>query len=83
MSKNTLDNDTRDELMTLTPVELKQRIYLSNKAMQEVQEELEANPEYQALKENLKALSSGKREVFARQRAIIKYALELINLAPI
>jgi hypothetical protein len=48
-------------------------------AIKQAQDELEANPMFQELKENLKALSSGMREVKQFQNAVIQYSLSLIE----
>lgn len=57
---------------------LPQVITNAEQAMQQVQQELEANPKYQELKDSLAALTAGKREVYARQRAIIAYCLHIL-----
>lgn len=43
------------------------------------QDELDANPKYQELKANLKAVSEAHREVKKFQNAIIQYSLSLIE----
>jgi len=71
--------DTVEELEKLDSDILKERIANAAQAMQAVRDELEANPKYQELKENLKALTSGKKEVDKRQKAIIKFCLHLLE----
>jgi hypothetical protein len=48
-------------------------------SMKTAQDELDKNEQYQELKEKVKAMGAGKREVFARQKAKIAYALEMIS----
>jgi len=79
MKKEQLDIDTRDELDKLDSLQAKERIFQALEAKRQVKEELDANPQYQALKENLKAISEGKRETDKRQNSIIKYLLEKLN----
>ncbi len=50
-------------------------------AVKQAQDELEANSAYEELKENLKALSAGMKEVKKRQRAIVAYSLHLLEEA--
>lgn len=71
--------ETVKELEALDTLKVEDRIVAANQAMQLVEDELEANPKYQEIKENLKALQSGKREVNKRQKAVIKYCLHLIE----
>lgn len=75
-----LGKETVEELQALSIPDLKQRVVDANSAMKQVEEELEANPKYQELKENLKALREGKKEVNKRQRAIIKYSLHELDV---
>jgi beta-phosphoglucomutase-like phosphatase (HAD superfamily) len=74
-----LGKETSDELMSFSPDQLKARIISAETAMKQAIEELEANPKYQELKESLKALSSGLRDVKKRQNAVIQYALHLLG----
>ena len=72
--------ETVKELEALTVrSDLEDKIVVANQSMQLAEDELEANPKYQELKESLKALNAGKREVDKRQRAIIKFCLHLIE----
>ena len=77
--KKALDDSTIEALDSADAAELKNRITLAAQAMQKVKDELEANEEYQNLKESLAAVTAGKKEVDKRQKAIIKYALHLLE----
>jgi len=57
------------------------QITISNaaQAIRQAEDELEANPKYQELKESLKAVSEGLREVKKFQNAVIQYSLSLIE----
>lgn len=59
--------------------DLKASITNAAQSIKATQEELEANPVYQDLKENLKAASEGLREVKKRQNAIIQYSLHVLE----
>lgn len=74
-----LDKDTVVELEAMDAEALKQRVLQANQAMDQVERELEANPEYQDLKESLKAITLGKKEVFKRQNSIIAVCLATIE----
>ena len=67
------------ELNGLAEIELKSKIVAAEIAMKEATEELESNPIFIELKENLKALSSGLKEVKKHQNAQIAYILHLIE----
>jgi hypothetical protein len=69
--------DTIQELNALSPEDLKTAIVNANQAIKQAVEELEGNPVYQEIKENLKALSAGLKEVKKRQNSIIQYSLHL------
>ena len=71
--------DTAKELEAMSPEQLKERIVNAESAMKQVADELEANPKYQEIKENKKALELGKKEVNARQKAIIALALHHLS----
>jgi hypothetical protein len=77
--ERTLGKDTIADLNAVPVDMLKAHIVASEQSMKAAKEELEANPQYQELRENLKALSQGLREVNTRQRAIIQYCLHLIE----
>lgn len=55
------------------------RITVAQGAIKQAQEELEANPKYQELKESMKALQSSMNEVKKRQNAITAYCLHLLE----
>ena len=75
----TLDKDTLVEMEALDLEGLRSSIIASENAMRQVQMELDANEEYQALLESKKAMESAKKEVDKRQRAKIGYALHLLE----
>jgi len=74
-----LGEDTVSELTAMDVPALKKRIVEAASAMEQVANELEANPEYQELKESLKAVTEGKCEVFKRQKSLITVAHSLIG----
>jgi len=74
-----LGKDLVDSLISQSPEELKSSVAQSAGAIKEASEALEANPSYQQLKESLKALSQGLREVKQFQNAKIQYALHLLE----
>ena len=74
-----LGQDTVNEMSALSQIELRTIIVEANQAMQIVKDELEENEKYQELKESIKAISSGKKEVDKRQKARIDYALRLMT----
>jgi len=76
---NNLDLDTVKELESLDSFGLKNKIAQANEAMRSISEELESNPKYAALREDLKSLSMGKRDVDKRQKSVILVALNLLN----
>lgn len=76
---NALGKDTTAELEGLDSEALRKRIVGAQDAMKKVQEELDANPDYQELKANKKALEEGKRDVNKRQRAITALCLHLLE----
>lgn len=81
-----LGSDTVEEMNTMFEDDLKKTVVEANTAMKTVEEELKKNAEYQGLKEDLKALTAGKREVDKRQKARIAYSLhrleEMGKMAP-
>jgi len=74
-----LGKETMSELEALDVSMLKDHIVASEHAIMEAQRELEANPKYQEIKESLKALSEGLRDVKKRQNAMIRYNLSLLE----
>jgi len=71
--------ETAKELETLGEVALKEKIAHAASSIKQAEEELEANPSYQEIKENLKALTEGMKEVRKRQSAIIHYCLHILE----
>ena len=76
---NAIGTETAGEMGQMSHEQLKQEIYKANQAMKEVQDELDANQEYQALLQGKKDMEAGKREVNKRQNAKIQYALHIIE----
>lgn len=74
-----LDVETVKELEALDEQELKKRIVDANQSMQQVADELEANEEYQELKESIKAMTAGVKEVNKRQNSIITVCLAQLS----
>lgn len=77
--KDKIGKDKVSELEAMSADQLKQVIYEANDAMRIVQDELDANPAYQELLENKKAIESTKRDIFTTQRAVIAYSLQLMD----
>lgn len=73
-----LDVETVKEIEALNGEALKQRIVQANQAMEQAERELEENPNYQELKESLKAVTAGMKEVRKRQNSVI--CVSLANL---
>lgn len=76
-----LDGETIKELEALSAEELKQRIVQANQSMDQAERELEENPEYQNLKESLKAVTAGLKELRKRQNSVITVALHSLEAA--
>lgn len=74
-----LGKATIEELDKFSEADLKKRVVEANQAMKQVADELEANEKYQELKRSKSALEQGKKDVNARQNAIIKYCLHLLE----
>lgn len=68
-----------EELEALNPGELEQHIVQAEKSMSAAHEELEANPKYQDLKEQLSACTQGKKDVNKQQKAVISVCLALLE----
>lgn len=68
-----------DELQGLDDAALKNAIVTAETAMKQARDELEANPKYQELKENLKALSAGLKDVKKHQNAVIEFSLHILE----
>lgn len=69
--------DVLRELEGMAVPEINKRIAQANQAIAETKSELEANDAYASAKNDCKLLSSGFREVKARQNAIIAVAVKL------
>lgn len=65
------------ELEAMEVADLNKRIAQANQAISDTKAELNENTEYTQAKEDVKLLSSGFREVKARQNAIIAVAVQL------
>lgn len=76
----TLGTDTIKEMEAMSPETLKKRIVEASEAMADAADKLEANSNYQRLRDDLKALSQGKRDLDKRQKAVILVALSLLNM---
>jgi hypothetical protein len=74
-----LDVETVKEIEALDSAALKKRVVEANQAMKQVADELEANEEYQELKESVKAMEAGKKEVNKRQNSIITVCLNVLE----
>lgn len=70
---------TMAEFEALSVEQLTNRIILAEQSMETISKELDENVMYQELKEQKKALESGKREVFKFQKAVIAYVLYLLE----
>lgn len=74
-----LGKEMMGELEALPVEVLKDTLVNAEHAINEAVRELEANPKFQELKDSLKAISEGLREVKKRQTAIIQYSLSLLE----
>lgn len=74
-----LGKETMADLESLSMEVLKDRLVAAESSIKQAIDELEANPKYQEIKDSLKALSEGLREVKKRQNAIIQYSLSLME----
>lgn len=74
-----LGPETISNLDAMDSLDLRDRVVAADAAIKQASDELEANPIYQELKENLKALSSGLSEVKKRQNAVVQYSLHLLE----
>jgi hypothetical protein len=70
-----LDEDTVNELNSADTEELKRRLIQSEQSIKQAREEMEANPLYQKLKEDMSVFRQGFNEVKKRQNCIIQYSL--------
>lgn len=69
--------DILKELEAMAVPELDKRIAQANQSISETKAELDENEKYQELKESLKAVTAGFREVKGRQNAIIAICVKL------
>lgn len=74
-----LGAETVKEMEGMDEAALKKRIVEANEAMRQAEDELEALPGYQEAKADIYLLSSGKREINKRQKAVICVALNLLH----
>lgn len=74
-----LGKELISELEALSTDQLKARIASAEGAVKTARDELDANAEFQELKESLKAVSAGMREVTSRQRKIVEFSLHLLE----
>lgn len=74
-----LGKDTVTEMNAMSEEDLRQVIVQANSSMKEAKDKLDANPEYQQAKADLSLLQSSKKEVDARQKAKIEYALTRLS----
>lgn len=68
-----------NDLNNISNEDLKTVIVEASQSIKQATEALEANPAFQELKESLKALSAGLKDVKKRQNAIIQYSLHLTS----
>lgn len=78
-AKKKLGVNFAEEMKVMTEDQLKALIVQANVSMQEAAEQLHANPKYIALVEALNEVKLAKKEVDSRQKAIIAYAVSLIQ----
>lgn len=74
-----LGKDTLAEIDAQPVDALKDTLVSAEHSIMEAARELESNEKYQEIKESLKVLSSGLREVKGRQNAIIAYVLHRLE----
>lgn len=67
------------ELESLSPEDLREKIVTAEGAVKQAGDELDANSAYQELKESKKAMEEGMKAVKKRQKAITLFALHLIE----
>ena len=70
-----LDGDTLENLNKMSQEELNTSVITSEQSIREAKNELDENPNYVHLKEDLKALRGGFNDLKKRQTAIINYSL--------
>lgn len=77
--KGELGDLTIEEMDAMDEVELKNRVVEANTAMQTAKEELDEHEGYQKAKTAVADLSSGKKAIDKRQKAVIGYALSRLT----
>ena len=77
--KRALGTERIVELQSLSSEALKDVIISAESSIKTAVEELDANPQYQELKENFNVIFASLREVKNRQNATIQYALSLLE----
>lgn len=77
--EKTLGKESMADLEAMAVDVLKDTLVNAEHSINDAVRELEANPKFQELKESIKALSEGLRDVKKRQTAIIQYALSLLE----
>ena len=74
-----LGKERLGELEALSVDDLKNKVVAAESAIKLAITELESNPKFQELKESLKALSEGMKEVKKHQKAVIDYSISLLE----
>lgn len=74
-----LGKDRVSEMEGSSEAALRLHIMINAKAIKQAAEELEANEVYQPLKESVKAVSEGFKEVKKHSTAAIQYSLHLLE----
>lgn len=77
--KDILGKDTVEDMDKMSHDDLKNKVVQAEQSMEEAKKELELNPKYQELKESLLAITQSVKDLNKRQKAVIKYALSLLN----
>jgi len=74
-----LNKDRLSEIDSLDEQHLRFELARAAGAIKAAKDELQANPKYQQLKEDIKHLSEGMKEISKFQGAIIEYVLHLLE----
>lgn len=74
-----LGKDVIGDLDAMPVDVLKDHLVFSEHSIMEATRELDANPKFQEIKQSLKDLSEGLREVKKRQNALIQYILHRLE----
>ena len=75
-----LDKDTLEELNCADIDNLRGRIVQASQAIETAERELEANAEYQLIKESMVMVTAATKELRKRQRAIITVAAANLDM---